>query len=103
MHGFGTRAHSNAKIAALVAPPGSCALDVREETSVSARMNVTRMGRSAQSLDEYLDGRPYCNARPSKVKVRSCGMDATLKIQADMPHAHKSGKEEFFGGLESRS
>lgn len=51
MHGFGTRAHSNAKIAALVAPPGSCALDVREETSVSARMNVTRMGRSAQSLE----------------------------------------------------
>lgn len=63
MHGFGTRAHSNAKIAALVALPGSCALDVHEETSVSARMSVTRMGRSAQSLDEYLDGRPYCNAR----------------------------------------
>jgi hypothetical protein len=63
MHGFGTRAHSNAKIAALAASPGSCVLDVREETSVSARMNVTRMGRSAQSLDKYLDGRPYCNAR----------------------------------------
>jgi hypothetical protein len=40
---------------------------------------------------------------PSKVKVRSCGMDATLKVQADMPHAHKSRKEDFFGGLESQS
>jgi len=51
-------AHSSVKIATLGTPPGSCALDVHEETSVSARMNVTRMGRSTQSLDGYLDGRP---------------------------------------------
>lgn len=63
MHGFSTRAHGSAKIAALAALPGSCALDVPEETSVSARMSVTRMGISAQSLDEYLDGRPDYNAR----------------------------------------
>lgn len=55
-------AHSSAKIAALGAPPSSCVHDAHEETSVSAHMNVTRMGISAQSLDEYLDGRPYYNA-----------------------------------------
>lgn len=54
MHGFGTRAHSSAKIAALVALLGSCTLDVHEGTSESACMNVTRMGISTQSLDVIL-------------------------------------------------
>ncbi|KAG1800803.1 uncharacterized protein HD556DRAFT_1304805 [Suillus plorans] len=76
MHGFSTRAHSSAKIAALAALPGSCALDVHEETSVSARMNVTRMGMSAQSLDEYLDGRPDYNARTFK---RTCHTPTSLE------------------------
>lgn len=40
---------------------------------------------------------------PSKVKVKSCGIGATLKIQVDMLHAHKSRKEEFSGGLEPHS
>ncbi|KAG2061441.1 hypothetical protein BDR06DRAFT_992867 [Suillus hirtellus] len=70
MHGFSTRAHGSAKIAALAALPGSCALDVHEVSSVSARMSVTRMGISAQSLDEYLDGRPDYNARrPSQISI----------------------------------
>ncbi|KAJ8581156.1 hypothetical protein M405DRAFT_847220 [Rhizopogon salebrosus TDB-379] len=54
-------AHSSTKIATLAAPPGSCALDVREETSVSAHMNVTRMSKSTQSLDEHLEGHPEYN------------------------------------------
>lgn len=54
MHGFGTRAHSSAKIADLVALLGSCTLDVHEGTSESACMNVTRMGISTQSLDVIL-------------------------------------------------
>lgn len=92
MHGFSTRAHSSAKIATLAAPPGSCALDTYEETSVSARMNVTRMGISTQSLDVNLDGRPSYDAQTqvsrrnpyvyllvggNNVRVGSRGMYAT--------------------------